>query len=224
MRKLEVCCSNIESVRAAKEAGADRIELCTALETGGVTPSIGLIREAVNVFGKGVFVLIRERAGDFVYSPAELKVMKDDIRAAVKAGVSGVVIGALTPENEIDLEGLKFMMEAAEGVDVTFHRAFDETADPLKALESVIEAGCHRILTSGHAPTAPEGLSLLKELNDKAADRIIILAGSGVTSENAATILNESGCREIHGSAKEKYHGTFKSEVEEIRKIKNAIS
>ena len=221
--KVEVCCADIESVKAAKEAKADRIELCSALEVGGVTPSLGLIEQAVEIFGEGVYVLIRERAGNFVYTRSELEVMQKDIRSAVKAGASGIVIGALTDAGEVDRESLRFLMEAAQDVPVTFHRAFDETSDPSKALEEIISAGCARILTSGQRPSAEEGIPLLKELNCQAGGRIIILPGSGVNYRNAAKILSETGCSEIHASAKENYRDTSKSSAAEILRIKLAI-
>lgn len=221
--KLEICCQDIESVIAAKEGGADRVELCSALETGGVTPSIGLIREAVKIFGNGVFVLIRERSGNYVYTPKEIAVMREDIIAAKESGVSGVVIGALTDTNDIDVKSLSILMEAAKGVEVTFHRAFDEVRNPCDALEAVIEAGCDRILTSGRESSAEKGINLLSEINRKAAGRIIILPGAGVTSLNCREILEKSGCREIHASAKEESHGSWKSSLEEIKKIKEKI-
>ena len=224
MSLLEVCCGNIESVKAAKEAGADRIELCTALEVGGLTPSIGQIDKAVEIFGTGVFVLIRERPGDFVYSQPELDVMGKDIAAAIKAGVSGIVIGALSPFGDIDLEGLKYLIDKAENKEITFHRAFDEVKDPFKALEKIIASGCHRILTSGQREKADQALPFLKELNERANKRIIIMPGSGVSCENASKILEATGCNEIHASAKEFRNSTWMSSVEEIRKIKNSLS
>lgn len=221
--KLEICCQDIESVKAAKEGGADRVELCSALETGGVTPSIGMIKEAVRIFGKGVFVLIRERSGDFVYTREEIEVMREDILAAKEVGASGVVIGALTSNNDVDMDSLSILTEAAQGVEITFHRAFDEVKDPFKAIESIIEAGCHRILSSGQETGAEKGVSLLAELNKKADGRIIILPGAGVTSKNCREILKRTGCGEIHASAKEESHGSWKSSLSEIKKIKENL-
>ena len=221
--KLEVCCQDIESVIAAKEGGADRIELCSALETGGVTPSIGLIREAVKIFGKGVFVLIRERSGDFIYSPEEISVMQQDIYEVKNAGASGVVIGALTENHEVDKEALRLLVNAADDMEITFHRAFDEVKNPFEALETIIAAGCHRILTSGQKASAHEGIHLLSDLNKKSDGRIIILPGAGVSSFNCHEILEKTGCHEIHASAKENSHKTWKSSVEEIKRIKEKI-
>lgn len=222
--KLEVCCCDIESVIAAKEGGADRIELCSALEVGGLTPSLGLIKEAVKHFGDGVFVLVRERPGDFVYSPLEINVMAEDIKLAVKEGVSGIVIGALTEDGNIDTAATRVLIEAAGDLPITFHRAFDLVKDPINSLEKIIELGCHRILTSGQKESAETGIPLLKQLNDKAGNRIVILAGAGVTSENAAKILKETGGKEIHASAKIMVGDHMRSSSEKVKEIKKEIS
>lgn len=224
MNKLEVCCADIESVLAAKTSGADRIELCSALEVGGVTPSHGMITEAIKIFGKGVFVLIRERPGDFIYSTLELEVMKKDISFAVEAGADGIVLGALTQEKEVDTAALYYLLEGVSDVEITFHRAFDEVKNPFKALEDIIKTGCKRILTSGLQAGAELGIPLIKELNDKANSRIIILPGAGVTFKNAEKILKETGCSEIHASAKQSFHDTCISSEELINKIKKSIS
>lgn len=224
MKKLEVCCMDIESVIAAKAGGADRIELCSALEVGGLTPSIGLIEESVKIFGKGVYVLIRVRPGDFVYTKAEIEVMKLDVEACVKAGAGGVVVGALTADGEIDVEGTKEMMTYAEGVEVTFHRAFDRAKDAKKALEEIIGLGCDRILTSGQRPSAFEGKELLKEINEQANGRIKIMPGAGVTFENAGEILKTTGCDEIHASAKTDNGDHMQTSKELVKKIKEVIN
>lgn len=203
LRKLEICCGDIDSVEAAVAGGCDRIELCAALEAGGLTPSIGLIRKAVSLAGNArLHVLIRPREGDFVYTPHEVDTMVDDIRKAIGAGAHGVVIGALLENGDIDVATCRRLVEAASGVSVTFHRAFDLCRDPRKALEQIIELGCDRILTSGCAPTALQGTAMLYRLNRQAAGRIIILAGSGVSPDNAAEILDSAGVNELHGSAR----------------------
>lgn len=199
---LEVCCGDLQSVLAAKAGGAQRIELCSALSEGGLTPSLGLIEEVVASGIPAVHVLIRPRKGDFLYSEDEIRMMVSDIRHAVRAGADGVVIGALTPDGDIDADACRRMIEAAEGASVTFHRAFDLCRDPEKALEDIIALGCDRILTSGLAPAAPEGIATLRHLNSLAAGRIIILAGGGITSSNAAAVLTGAGLTEIHASAK----------------------
>ena len=199
---LEVCAGDIDSVVAAAKGGASRVELCSALGEGGVTPSLGFIRRALEVPGIRVHVLIRPRGGDFLYDKAEVDCMVDDIIAASEAGVHGVVIGALTPEGDIDTAACRRMMEAAAGISVTFHRAFDLCRDPHQALEEIIALGCNRVLTSGQAANALEGKERLAQLVSQADGRIIILAGAGVNPANAAEILSASGTHEIHASAR----------------------
>lgn len=199
---LEVCCGDIASVHAAIAGGARRIELCSALSEGGVTPSAGLIARAVGSGIQTVHVLIRPRGGDFLYDEDEISIMETDIRQAVSAGAHGVVIGALTTDGAIDTTACRRLIKAAEGRSVTFHRAFDLCRDPYKALEDIIALGCDRILTSGLAPSALEGAETLRKLNRQADRRIIILAGGGVTPKNAREILSASGVTELHASAK----------------------
>lgn len=201
-RMLEICCGDIDSVIAAAQGGADRVELCSALSEGGLTPSTGLIQAAVNVPGIRVHVLIRPRSGDFLYNDAELDIMKADIRVARDIGAHGVVIGALTADGDIDLETCSALMEDAKGMDVTFHRAFDVCRNPGNALEQIIKLGCTRILTSGQAPSAAEGTGALRRLNELAGGRITLLAGAGVSVSNAEAIINEAGVSELHASAR----------------------
>ncbi len=201
-RLLEICCGDIDSVLAAAQGGAHRVELCAALSEGGVTPSLGLIRAARQVVGLKLHVLIRPRGGDFVYTPAEVECMVADIQAARTEGADGVVIGALTPEGEIDLPACQRLMEAAKGLSVTFHRAFDLCTAPFEALEQIIALGCHRLLTSGQAATAREGIAMLRELVSRSAGRIIILPAAGVSPDNAAEIVSGSGACELHASAR----------------------
>lgn len=200
-RILEVCAGDIESVRAAAEGGAARVELCQALAIGGVTPSIGLIRGARRVPGLKLHVLIRPREGDFCYTEEELRIMECDIRAAVEAGADGVVIGCLDTDGSV-AECNRRLVEAAGKASVTFHRAFDLVKDPMESLEKVIEMGCDRILTSGLAPSALAGADMLRALNEKAAGRITILAGGGVSSRNARQLVELTGLTEVHGSAR----------------------
>lgn len=205
MKKLEVCCADIESVWAAKEGGAHRIELCEALELDGLTPSEELIRQSIAT-GMPVQVLIRVREGNFVYSPEEVETMAASIRLAKELGAHGVVIGALTPEGQVDKPAIARMMEEAEGMSVTFHRAFDVCRDPLQALEDIIALGCHRLLTSGQQHSAFAGIPLLRQLTTQAAGRIIIMPGAGVNPQNAMHILTETGATEIHGSLRRNGH------------------
>lgn len=203
-RKLEICCGDLQSVRAAAAGGADRIELCSALSEGGLTPSAGLIRAARRLAPEvGLHVLIRPREGDFVYDPAEAECMAEDIAMARELGADGVVIGALTPTGEIDIALCRRLMEQAKGMSVTFHRAFDRCADMGRALEEIVALGCDRILTSGQAPTAQGGAERLAELKRLAAGRIKILAGAGVSPENAHEILTRGMADELHASARE---------------------
>lgn len=200
---LEVCCGDPASVRAAEEGGAARVELCSALEVGGVTPSAGFIAQAVKMaHGVKKHVLIRPREGDFVYTPDEVDIMVNDIEMCRSLGADGVVIGALLPDGSIDMSTCRRLVDAASGMSVTFHRAFDMVNDPMAALEAIIALGCDRILTSGLQPDALTGAHTLAALNKTAAGRITILAGCGVSASNAAEILRQSGCTEIHASAR----------------------
>ena len=199
---LEICAGSVESAIAARDGRAQRIELCAALEVGGVTPSAGLIAEARKIEGLTLNVIIRPRGGDFLYNEYEATCMEQDIHTCRQLGVDGVVIGALTAEGDIDTVLCKRLIAAADGMSVTFHRAFDMCRDPRKALEELIEMGCDRVLTSGQATTAMAGIPLLKELVELADGRIIIMPGCGVNSGNAAAILNATGATEIHASAR----------------------
>lgn len=199
---LEVCAGDIESVHAAAAGGAARVELCSALGEGGVTPSIGFIHRALQVPGVKVHVLIRPRGGDFLYTADEVDCMVDDIVAAREAGVHGVVIGALTADGDIDMQACRRMAAAAAGINITFHRAFDLCRNKEQALEQIIELGCNRVLTSGQAASAAEGIDALAALVRQAGGRITILAGAGVGPENAAAIIAGSGTNEVHASAR----------------------
>lgn len=203
--KLEVCCADLASVLAAKEGGAHRIELCEALELDGLTPSAELIEKAVQT-GVPVQMLIRSRAGDFVYTQPEIDEMTASIRQAKSFGAHGVVIGALTPEGHIDKEAVRQWVREAAGLSITFHRAFDVCQSPSEALEDIISLGCHRLLTSGQASSAAEGIPLIKQLVQQANGRLIIMPGAGVNPQNALHILNETGATEIHGSLRENGH------------------
>lgn len=202
---LEVCCGDLQSVRAAKEGGANRVELCRALELDGLTPAEATIEEAVGT-GIPVHVLIRPREGDFVYDAKEIVKMQDEIRLAKRLGAAGVVIGALKADGSIDEDAVRRLVEEADGLSITFHRAFDVCREPMEALEQIIALGCHRLLTSGQAPTAEQGIPLIKKLVVLANDRLIIMPGAGVNPMNARRILAETGAREIHGSLRKDGH------------------
>ena len=202
MALLEICAGSVESAIAARDGGAQRIELCAALEIGGVTPSAGVITEARKVEGLVLNVIIRPRGGDFLYNGYEVACMEEDIRTCKRLGADGVVIGALTAEGDIDTATCKRLIAAADGMSITFHRAFDMCRNPKEALKQLISLGCHRVLTSGQAATAEAGIPLLKELVEQANGRIIIMPGCGVNSSNAAAILQSTGACEIHASAR----------------------
>lgn len=201
-RILEVCAGSVQSVIAARDGGAARFELCAALEVGGVTPSAGLMREVRKIEGISMHVLIRPRGGDFLYDESETACMVQDIITARECGADGVVIGALTADGDIDIAVCSRLVEAAKGMHITFHRAFDMCRNPMQALEDIISLGCDRILTSGQAATALAGAPLLKELVEASAGRLKIMPGCGVNAENAAAILDACGAQEIHASAR----------------------
>jgi len=202
-RVLEICAGDIRSVMAAAEGGACRVELCSALGEGGVTPSAALIERACAVEGLRVHVLIRPRPGDFVYDECEVCLMESDVRAAMAMGAYGVAVGALTPDGNVDMAVCERLVAAAGSGSVTFHRAFDLCRDPEKALEDIVALGCDRILTSGLAPTAMAGCETLRRLVQQAAGRISILPGGGVNPDNAAELLRLTGACELHASARE---------------------
>ena len=203
MYKFEICANSVASCIAAQDGGADRVELCAGIPEGGTTPSVGMMRCARESISIGLNVIIRPRGGDFLYSESEIREMVYDIKAAKGLGVDGLVFGCLCPDGSVDMENMRLLMEAAGDTPVTFHRAFDHTSDPLKALEDIIELGCARILTSGCRPTAAEGAPLLAQLVEKAGDRIIIMPGCGVNEGNIAETARLSGAREFHFSARE---------------------
>lgn len=198
---LEICAADIDSVYAAQEGGADRIELCCALSEGGLTPSAGMIMEALATERLRVNVLIRPRTGDFVYSDAELRTMAEDIGKCFRLGVNGVVFGALTPEGDVDTAVCRRLVKAAGHLHKTFHRAFDMTRNPRQAVRDIIALGFDRILTSGQAASALEGAQLIRDLQAEFPEITFIAAG-GITPGNAAEIVRLTGVREIHASAK----------------------
>ena len=179
--QFEVCANSVESCLAAQAGGANRVELCAGIPEGGTTPSYGDILIAREKLRETkLHVIIRPRGGDFLYSSIEQRIMLEDIENARRVGVDGVVFGCLTTEGDVDIPLMNQLMEAARGMSVTFHRAFDVCRNSQEALEDIIRLGCNRILTSGQQPTAEQGIPLLKKLRQQAADRIILLAGCGV--------------------------------------------
>ena len=218
--EIEICCGSIQSAANAKAGGAVRIELCQGLVEGGTTPSHAAIEYSVKELGLQVFVLIRPRGGDFCYNELEIKTMEEDVAFCKRVGVAGIVAGFLHPDGSIDTELTKRFVKLAAPLPVTFHRAFDRCTDPLKALEEVIDCGCARILTSGCKPTAMEGADMLQKLVKQANGRIAILAGSGVTPENALELRQKTGVPEIHGSCKiTRPDGAWETDTEQVRKL-----
>lgn len=198
---IEVCAYSLESCINAQAGGAGRIELCGGLGEGGTTPSAGLIELVRQHIDIDIFVMIRPRGGDFVYDIFEEEIMRKDIDLAKKLGANGVVLGILTSDGQVDVTRTKSLVEHAKPMKVTFHRAFDLTPDPVKALKAVIETGAERILTSGQKPTAVEGIALLEQLAKEAGDSIEIMAGAGVNHDNAAQ-LAAAGVHALHLTAK----------------------
>jgi copper homeostasis protein len=200
--KLEICANSVASCLEAQKGGAYRVELCAAIPEGGTTPSYGDIAVARELLNIKLNVIIRPRGGDFLYSPLEHKIMLKDIEIARRLGADGVVIGRLTAEGEVDMERNRELIAAANGMSVTFHRAFDMCRDPFRSLEKIISLGCRRILTSGQRQQAEQGIPLLKELVRQAGNRIIIMPGSGINAQNIAAIARETGAKEFHLSAR----------------------
>ena len=198
---LESCCTDVEQIRRAQEAGARRIELCEKLAVGGVTPSAELLKAAISVAKVPVNVLVRPRGGDFVFSAAEADTMLRDIELCREAGAAAVVIGALDSRGDVDIPLMRRLCDAASGISVTFHRAFDVCADPLAAFEDVLALGCDRLLTSGHESDAFKGRFFIAELVERAAGRIIVMPGCGVRRSNIARIAADTGAVEFHASS-----------------------
>lgn len=201
-RLLEIAANSVASALAAQAGGADRIELCAALELGGLTPShavIAMVRAQLHI---PVHVLIRPRAGDFVHDATELAVMRADIATCVALGCDGVVFGVLDTRGDVDMAACRALRAAAGGMSVTFHRAFDVCRDPHAALEAVIALGCERVLTSGQAPCAVAGAPLIRALVTQAAGRVTIMPGAGIDAANLARLVVETGAVEFHASAK----------------------
>ncbi len=199
---LEVCVDTPASLQKAKAGGADRVELCSALEVGGLTPCASFMRFAADM-NVQAHVMIRPRAGDFCFDSDEVQLMLCDIAQAKALKLQGVVLGASHQDGTIDISTLKKLIAAAKGMDITLHRAFDLTPDPFKALEQAVELGFHRILTSGQQPTSIAGQSLIKQLHTAADGRIDIMPGSGVNAKNVQQLLDAMPLKSVHASCSE---------------------
>jgi copper homeostasis protein len=195
---IEACLDSVPSALAAQAGGAGRIELCDNLVEGGTTPSAGTIELCKERLTIPVFVMIRPRGGEFLYSDVEFEVMRRDVAHAKALGADGVVLGLLTPDGRVDVERTRVLVEAARPLPVTFHRAIDVARDPEEALEALIALGVERVLTSGQAPTAPEGVDVIATLVRRAQGHIGILPGCGIDETNAAALVARTGVREVH--------------------------
>lgn len=235
---LEIAANSVASAVAAQEGGADRIELCTALDVGGLTPTQGMMSLAREKLSIPIHVLIRPRAGDFLYDDNECEEMLRDIGVARSLGCEGVVIGILDADGHVDKPRCARLMEAAKSMDITFHRAIDVCRDPLRALEDIIALGCDRILTSGGQPSAEAGAAAIANLVQQAAGRIAIMPGGGITPDNVAAIAAQTGAKACHASAKmalpsgmrhragvlpEMEAGTHRTDVAQVRALAAAL-
>ena len=219
MIEVEICCNSVVSAHAAAAGGARRIELCHDLACGGLTPPDEAIDCCVRELGLRTHVLVRPRAGDFCYSDAEIIEIEETLMRCRTLGAAAVVVGFLTPQGRIDEALTRHIVRLAAPMEVTFHRAFDEARqDPLEALEAVARAGCHRLLTSGQAPTALEGAAVIRRL--VGATAVKILAGSGVTPQNVGRLIALTGVGEVHGSCKTTLaDGTVRTDAEQVKQL-----
>ena len=200
MIRLEICANGIKSLQNSMDGCAQCVELCECLEVGGVTPSFGTLAKAIEISFIPMRVLIRPRPGNYIYDEDEVDMMKTDIMLCKKLGFEGVVIGALNDRGELDVETVKALMEAGEGMKFTFHRAIDACVKPFEAVEQLIELGVDKILTSGGKPSALEGVPMIAEMQLRYGDRIAIMPGGGINLGNVKDILNMTGAVHCHAS------------------------
>ena len=212
---VEICANSVQSAINAEKGGADRIELCQNLNEGGTTPSYAAIKYCVENLSLKTMVLIRPRPGDFCYNDVEYEAIKEDVLMCRELGAHGVVIGFLDRNLDVDTKRTAEIVKLARPMEVTFHRAFDRCRDWHVALEQIIECGCDRILTSGQRKTAPEGYENLREIQNLAGNRIKILAGSGVNSQNVAYLIRATGVGEVHSSCKHTIENRQKTNIED---------
>jgi copper homeostasis protein len=235
---LEIAANSVASALAAQQGGAGRVELCAALELGGLTPSHAQIALARAHLTIPLYVLIRPRAGDFLYSDLECETMLRDIEACSAFGCDGVVLGVLDADGRVDTARCRALIAAAGKLGVTFHRAFDLCRDPAQALEDIVALGCERILTSGMQASAPDGAALIRELVVQAAGRLAVMPGAGVTAHNIAALAAATGAHEFHASAKRQLpsgmqhrrpllgdmeSGELRSDAEQVRALVAAL-
>lgn len=225
MRIIEICANSAQSCVEAEAGGAKRVELCAGIPEGGTTPSYGEIRMAQRLISKiDINVIIRPRGGDFLYTEAEIGSMLLDIELCKQLGVHGVVFGCLTKEGDIDVPLMRRLIETAAPLSVTCHRAFDVCRDPFRAMEELIDLGCDRILTSGQQSDAVKGIPMIKQLVERADDRIIIMPGCGVREENIALIEQETGAKEFHTSARSVLYSRMEYRNEQVPMGSNVVT
>jgi copper homeostasis protein len=224
---LEITVESLDSALAAERGGADRVELCAELAVGGVTPNVAAMRNVHDELEIPIFPIIRPRAGDFVYSDKEFASMKRDIANARDLGMDGVVLGILRADRSVDVERTRELVEWARPLEVTFHRAFDEVADPFHALENIVETGAARILSSGQAANAIEGAPTLRKLVEAARGRIIIMPGVGLCAGNIARVAADTGAQEFHSGLSKilpygsSNHLKFEAEIHDMKRQLN---
>jgi len=197
----EVCVEGLDGLVAAQSAGADRVELCAALAEGGITPSLGTVRAALDVAAVPFHVIVRPRGGDFLYSDLEFRSMLADVEALRAVGVAGIVVGCLDAEGAIDVARMTVLVAAAGPLSVTCHRAFDMARDPERALEALVRCGVKRVLTSGQRDTAVEGAELLAALVRRAGERIVVLGCGALSPDTVGEVVRRTGLKEIHFAA-----------------------
>lgn len=217
--QVEVCIDHLGSLHQAIAGGATRIELCSSLALGGLTPSFGFMQQAGKLSSVPVYAMIRPRQGDFIFDAQDIDAMLLDIEAAAQAGLQGVVIGVLTPQGDIDLEKAKLLVEKAHSLNlgVTFHRAIDQSQDFRQAIETIVELGCERILTSGLAANVEQGIEVLKEMVELAGDRVAIMAGAGLTASNVVHICQYTGVKQVHLSGKSTRPSLMQRACDEVK-------
>ena len=228
---LEICANSFDSAFNAEKAGADRIELCSELSIGGITPSYGVLKKVTSELKIPVHVLIRPRSGDFTYTKDEFDIIKENIKICKELGVSGIVTGILNKDNTIDFQRTQELIELSKPLHFAFHRAFDCVPNPNKSLQKLIDLGVRTILTSGQKPKAENGIELLKKLQQIAGEKLTILAGGGVNPKNVRA-FKEAGLKAVHASAsiitqaneEDSYFGKTPQTVSDLKTIRDLIN